>query len=159
MASEDFLQVLQAPREVSAHFGAPLRSQGRWEALVSLHKPQIKAKLAQGPRGGVWEAHHGDAHGFVIQHFSGGTLGTTWLSSSPHNQPPRPGDSFSHSHCLCPGSDPHHCPDFSLSPSCPSSPEWSRSFSQSTNSEQEARASRREAGGLGGTQAQLHPPF
>ena len=99
----------------------------------------------------MWEAHRSDAYGFVIQHFSGGALETPWLSSSPHNQPPRPGDSSSRSHCLCPGSDPHHCPDFSFSPSCPSSPEWSCSFSQSTNnSEQEARASRREAGGLGG---------
>ena len=51
MASEDFHQVLQAPREDAAHFGAPSRGQERWEALVSLHKPQIKAKLAQVTQG------------------------------------------------------------------------------------------------------------
>lgn len=38
-------------KESAAQFRAPLRGQEQWEALVSLHKPQIKAKLAQVTQG------------------------------------------------------------------------------------------------------------
>lgn len=51
VAPEHFRQVLLAPREDEAQFAAPSRGQERWEALVSLHKPQIKAKLAQVTQG------------------------------------------------------------------------------------------------------------